>query len=281
MIFDYHMHLEPDDHVGACPYTAERIALYVESARARGATEIGITEHCNRFSAFQPVMAFVSKGDPRDPFFTHSFREKLSRYVDALLEAKRLGLPVKASLEVDYIPGKESVIEAILEEYPFDYVIGSVHFLGEWPIDYRPDVGWPTADVDRVFCEYFDTLKSAAKSGLFDILAHPDLVKKFGHAPSFPLDELYDEVAKALAEADVAAEVSSAGLRKPAGELYPAQALLERFRDRGIPITLGSDAHEPGDVARGFDQAIAAARRAGYREVARFSKRRRTMVPLG
>ncbi len=281
MILDYHMHLERDDHEGSCPYTVERVRLYVERAQARGAAEIGITEHCNRFGAFRPAMEFVLKGEPDDPFFTHSFREDLAEYVDMLLAAQRLGLPVKASIEADYIPGEEARLREILAAHPFDYIIGSVHFLDEWPIDYSPDYGWPQADVDRAYADYFNTLAAAARSGLFDVLAHPDLVKKFGHVPSFPIDELYDEVAKALAEAGVAAEVSSAGLRKPVGELYPSQALLERLHDRGVPITLGSDAHQPDEVALDFDRAVRAAQLAGYREVARFTKRRRELVPLG
>lgn len=281
MIIDYHMHLEHDHHEGKCPYTVERVRLYVERAHARGAAEIGVTEHCNRFSAFRPAMEFLLQGGPDDPFFRCSFREDLAEYVDTLLEAQQRGLPVKASIEVDYIPGEEARLKAILGAHPFDYIIGSIHFLGEWPIDYSPDCGWPQADVDRAYLDYFRTLTAAARSGLFDVLAHPDLVKKFRHVPSFPLDELYDEVAKALAEAGVAAEVSTAGLYKPVGELYPSQALLERLRDRGVPITLGSDAHEPGEVARDLDQAVAAARRAGYDEVARFQRRQRELVPLG
>lgn len=281
MLIDYHMHLERDDHAGKCPYTCERIALYARRAQERGVQEIGIAEHCNRFSAFQGVMAFVVKVDPDDPFFSHSFREELAGYVETLLEVQRLGYPVKASIEVDFFPGREAELRRILDAYPFDYVIGSVHFLGEWPIDYRPDVGWPSADVDQAYRAYFETLRAAAQSGLFDVLAHPDLVKKFGHVPSFPLDDLYDEVAKALAESGVAAEVSSAGLHKPVGELYPSGALLRRLCDRGVPITLGSDAHDPEDVGRDLHKAAAAARRAGYSAIARFTKRRRELVPLG
>lgn len=284
MILDYHMHLEPDEHVTKCPYTKERVQIYVEAARSRGTDEIGVTEHCNRFAEFRPVMDHLrqnAKGALLKEWLERSFVESLDEYVEALLQAKALGLPVKVSIEVDFLPGFEKEIQAILAAYPFDYVIGSVHFIGNWGIDFSPEIGWPEVDVDEAYQEYFRLMGMAARSGLFDTLAHPDLIKKFGHRPSFPLDELYDELARAANEGGVAVEISSAGLFKPVGELYPAQALLKRFFDRGVPITLGSDAHEPHQVSVGLDQAVKAAFDAGYRTVTRFSDRRPTQVELG
>lgn len=284
MILDYHMHLEPDEHAASCPYDVDRIRLYVQSAQAMGTSEIGISEHCNRFGAFRPVMEYLLdqvNDEPVRAWLELSFTESLETYVEAVLQAKAEGLPVKLSIEVDYLPGKEREIESILASYPFDYVIGSVHFIGAWGIDLSPEVGWPGADVDRAYVEYFDLLVRAARSGLFDTLAHPDLIKKFGHRPSFSLDELYDAVAVAIKESGAAAEISSAGLFKPVGELYPAPALLQRFFDRGVPVTLGSDAHEPHHVSQGLDRAVRAAAAAGYRTVSRFDRRRPTQVELG
>lgn len=285
MIADYHMHLELDSHRDACRFNTDRIRLYVETARARGAHEIGITEHCNRFGAFEPLMNHLLR-DGRETedclvWRDRSFREDLNAYVDALMEAKHAGLPVKASLEVDFLPEHVEELRAILSQYPWDYVLGSVHFLGTWGIDMDPDYGWPTADVDAVYQAYFDTLTAAADSGLFHVLAHPDLVKKFGHRPSFPLDDVYDQLAKAAKAADVAIEISTAGLHKPIGELYPAEALLTRFFDRGVPITLASDAHQPEHVARDFDQSIALAQRVGYESIALFDKGDRRSHRIG
>jgi len=284
MILDYHMHLEADDHGERCRFTPERIRLYAEHARVQGAREIGISEHCNRFAEFRPVMEDVlsqAEGEELEAWYRLSFRESLDAYVEAVLRAKAEGLPVKLSIEVDYIPGKEKVTREILARYPFDYVIGSVHFIGTWGIDVSPEIGWPEADVDRAYQEYFRLLEQAARSGLFDILAHPDLVKKFGHRPSYPLDELYDAVARAAKESGAAAEISSAGLYKPVGELYPAPGLLERFFDRGVPVTLGSDAHAPEHAGRGLHRAAKAAAEAGFRTVTRFDGRRPTQVELG
>jgi histidinol phosphate phosphatase HisJ family len=284
MILDYHMHLEPDEHLTKCPYHKEQIEVYVQAALSRGTSEIGVSEHCNRFREFRPMMDHLRetvKGESMREWLEHSFAESLDEYVDAVLEAQHAGMPVKLSIEVDYLPGHEEAIRKVLSAYPFDYVIGSVHFLGPWAIDSSPDVGWPEADVDETYREYFRHLVMAARSGLFDTLAHPDLVKKFGHRPSFPLDELYDEIARAAKESGVAVEVSSAGLFKPVGEIYPAQELLQRLFDRGVPITLGSDAHRPEQVSAGLDQAVKAAAAAGYRHVTRFESRRPTLVELG
>lgn len=285
MIIDYHMHLEKDNYHEKCRFDKARIALYVSQAQSNNVAEIGISEHCNRFTAFEPIMKHLAGGDDVHPmqrdWILRSFREDLGEYIEAIEEAKGARLPVKAALEVDYLPGREAEIAAVLSEYPFDYVIGSVHFLGDWGIDISPDIGWPQADVDRVYGEYFETMCKAARSGLFDVLAHPDLVKKFGHRPTKGIDEMYDALALAAKEGDVSVEISSAGLFKPVGEAYPAPALLARFFDRGVPITLGSDAHEPENVGRALDQVAAFAHAAGYRTLTRFERRRPTQVPLG
>ncbi len=285
LIADYHMHLELDSHSGPCRFTTERMRLYVETAQARGVQEIGITEHCNRFDAFRPFMSHLLR-DGRETqdcliWQERSFREDLDAYVEAILGAKGAGLPIKLSLEVDFLPEHIDEVRAVLSKYPWDYVLGSVHFLGTWGIDMDPEYGWPTANVDAVYQEYFETLVAAANSGLFHVLAHPDLVKKFGHHPSFPLDELYDQLAHAAKKADVAMEISTAGLHKPVGELYPSQDLLQRCHDRGVPITLASDAHTPEHVARDFDQALALARRVGYDSMAIFEQGNRRFSHLG
>lgn len=285
LILDYHMHLVADDHFEKCPYTVDRVRLYVEKAKAAGVQQIGITEHCNRFVEFKPVMGHLTEGENTAntslEWLKRSFNEDLSAYVDMLQEAKAQGLPVKASIEADYIPGYEEQTKAILDRYPFDYVLGSVHFLGNWGIDISPENGWPTADVDQAYLDYFRTMEKAISSGLFDVMAHPDLIKKFGHVPSFPLDEVYDSLARTAAEAGVAMEISSAGLFKDVGEAYPSLALLKRMFEHGVPITLGSDAHEPDHVGRALDQMVELAKEAGYTRLVTFSSRTATLVPMG
>lgn len=278
------MHLELDTHYEPCRFTPERVALYVKSAQTRGISEIGITEHCNRFKQFRPFMDHLLLDGTTEECVTwreRSFREELDDYVEALVQAKQSGLPVKVSLEVDFIPEHIESIRDVLSRYPWDYVLGSVHFLGSWGIDMDPGYGWPEADVDAVYRKYFETLAAAASSGLFDVLAHPDLVKKFGHTPTFSVQELYDDVARRVKEADVAIEISTAGLHKTVGEMYPSEAFLRRFYEHGVPITLASDAHTPEHIGRDFDQAIALARRVGYEEIVTFNRRSRQLVAIG
>lgn len=282
---DYHMHLEQDDQRLPLPYRVDRIRVYVEAARARGVDEIGITEHGHRFREFRPAMAGLFEGDaPQHPrvrdWLGADFQESLERYVRAVLDAREQGLPVRLGIEVDYLPGQEESIRRALGLAPWDYVIGSVHFVDGRCIDCGPDVTWPEADVDEVYQSYFERMAEAARSGLFDVLAHPDLPKKFGHRPRRFPTEAFSRFVEACREADVAVEVNTAGLRKPAGEMYPAPVLLAVMVAAGLDVQLGSDAHDPEDVGRDFGRARELAARAGVRRLIRWDGRRRTYREL-
>lgn len=280
------MHLERDEMTGPCQYTVDRIEEYVRVAESRGMVEIGISEHCHRFvefrELFQPIMHAPGADHPGVAWLRDNFYERLERYVEAVMQAKQRGLPVKLGLEVDWFPGAEAALREILAPYPWDYLIGSVHFLDGWPIDVSADYGWPERDVVAVYQGYFTTLADAARSGLFDTLAHPDLVKKFGHRldDAVALSDLYRLVVDAAAQSGTALEISTAGLRYPARELYPAPAFLELAAHAGLAVTFGSDAHEPGIVGQNVELAAEAARAAGCHQLARFTRRRRELIPL-
>lgn len=285
MFIDYHMHTERDDFYGECPYTRSRLEEYLRTAEKRGVAEIGITEHCHRFTAFWPMMRTVAEGPGHCPdireWLMASCKEELERYVAFLVDAQAAGLPVKIGVEVDYVPGWEDFLREVLAPYPWDYLLGSVHYLGRWPIDYSPQVGWPEQDVTAAYEAYFRTLIQAAQSGLFDILAHPDLIKKFGHrAPPEAIASLLDDTADAMAAAGLCAEVSTAGLHRPVREIYPGQDLLSRLAQRNVPITLGSDAHEPERVGLDLDKAVDWALQAGITHLCVFEKRVPQQVPL-
>ncbi|HET7559057.1 MAG TPA: histidinol-phosphatase [Limnochordia bacterium] len=283
MLVDYHMHLELDSDPGPCPYHLERLRVYCEHARAAGVDEIAITEHCNRFEEFRPAMQHLCTGSAEQSnFIRRSFRERLAPYVETLQAARAAGLPVKTSIEVDFIPGREAEIRAALADYPWDFLLGSVHFLGDWGLDMDP-AAWTSVDVDAVYQRYFDELERAARSGLFDVLAHPDLPKVFGRRPSagFDLQGCFERIAQAAAECNLAIEISTAGLRKPVGELYPAPAFLPACAERGVPVTLASDAHEPEFIGADYDRAVAFAREHGIERVAVFEGRTRRLEPLG
>jgi histidinol-phosphatase (PHP family) len=247
-------------------HTVEAVERFVEQAVERGVDEIGFSEHIYYFRQTRPLWTV--------PYQTERCVYDLDHYCNAVLEAKRHGLPVKLGLEVDYVPGREEETGALLEPYPWDYLIGSVHFVDGHGIDGPP----PLVDAigpHETWRRYESTLSSAARSGLFDTLAHPDLVKMFGPRLSWEWDELIGALG------DVCLEVSSAGLHKRHGRLYPEPELLAAAQGADVPITLASDAHAPQNVGRDLDRAVEHARRAGYETVTVFDRRRRRQEPLG
>lgn len=277
MLADYHMHLIHDWHFDRCPYNLDRVAEYLKAAEEAGVQEIGITDHCDRFREFLPIMEFLFTGDGTDEevasYLSKRFYESLDEYVEVLVRAQQRGWPVKIALEVDYLPGAEDAIREVLKPYPWDYILGSVHYIGKWGVDYSPECGWPEKNVEQAYADYFQLLQQAAKSGLFDVLAHPDLIKKFGHRPAEVPEELYQALAKTVSEAGIAIEVSTAGLRRNETELYPAPRLLELFYAHGVPITLASDAHYPEHVGADFNVSVAACLETGYDRFTRFTRR--------
>ena len=266
MIVDYHMHLRSEDEEIAHEVGAVR--PFVDAARTAGVGEIGFTEHAYYFTQLHTLWSV--------PYQTERCVYDLDAYVDAVVEAREHGLPVKLGLEVDYVAGREDETRALLAPYPWDYLLGSVHWIDGLGIDGEPRLT-DEVGIEEAWHRYFEMLARAAGSGLFDSLSHPDLVKIFGdRVEAFD----YGEVADAIAESTVAVEVSTAGLRKPVGELYPHPDLLTACRERGVPVTVGSDAHKPSLVGHGFDRARQLLRAAGYETVTVFDRRRARQEPL-
>jgi histidinol-phosphatase (PHP family) len=277
MLVDYHMHLRRPGRNGVeeIDHTAEAAERFVEKARERGIDEIGFTEHVYYFRQTRELWTL--------PFLLERCKYDLDRYCDAVLEAKRRGLPVKLGLEVDYVPGRERETHDILESYPWDFLLGSVHSIEGHFVDDPSSGIWAHLPVGEVWRRYFVALRGAARSGLFDVLSHPDLVKIFGRRPADEQVHLHhEETADAIAAAGgIAVEVSTAGLRKPVGELYPDPGFLDACRRRGVPATTASDAHVPDDVGRDFDQAVELMRAHGYETVTVFERREPRQEPLG
>lgn len=272
MLVDYHLHLRgPDESIDHTPDAAER---FVDVARARGIDEIGFTEHVYYFRQTREVWDV--------PYQVERCLYDLDVYVEALLEAKRRGLPVKLGLEVDYVGDRQARLAEILEPYPWDYLLGSVHWIDGLAVDQEPGI-WEEHSVLQVWRTYFSALAELARSGFVDVLAHPDLVKIFRRSPSRDLVECtHDSTANEIGlGSSVAFEVSTAGLRKPVGELYPDANLLRECRKYGVPITLASDAHVPLLVGEDYDQAVELARSAGYETVTVFDAGVPRQEPLG
>ena len=261
MIVDYHMHLrDPDERIA---HRVDAVEPFVETAARRGVDEIGFTEHVYYFRQTRPLWD--------RPYESERCVYDLEAYVDAVVDAKRQGLPVKLGLEVDHVGDRQDELAAVLEPYPWDFLLGSVHNVDGLAIDSAPEEGvWAQLSVDEVWRRYFGALAGLAASGHVDVVAHPDLPKIFGRRPEGDVEY--------PALNGVALEISTNGRYKPVGELYPDPAFLEAVK---APITLASDAHVPANVGRDFDQAVELARAAGYETVTVFEGRRARQEPLG
>jgi histidinol-phosphatase (PHP family) len=267
VIVDYHMHLRNGREEVA--HDTSSIEPFVEAARKAGVDEIGFAEHVYYFTQTRLLWTV--------PYQTERCVYDLDAYVEAVVHAKERGLPVKLGLEVDYVPGQEDETRAILEPYPWDYLLGSIHFIDGLGVDGEPRL-LDAVGVDEAWRRYFETLAAAARSGLFDSLSHPDLVKIFDERVD---DFDYGAVTAAIAESGVAVEVSTSGLRKPVRELYPHPDFLSKCRERGVPVTLASDAHTPDLVGRDFDRARELLRSVGYETITVFDGRRARQERLG
>ena len=276
MIVDYHCHLAPDEQqLGPGHLTEEWIAAYAEAAVERDIGELALTEHCHRFVQAAGISQHV--------FWNETAHADLDAYVAALASARDAGLPIRVGIELDWL-GTERVdaLRALVAGRDLDIVLGSVHWLAGAMVDHPGYPVWESHSVDEVWRLYFDELRRAAASGLYDVMAHPDLPKVFGDRPAGGVPQReYDDTAEAFAAAGVACEISSAGLRKAAAELYPAPAFLQACAARGVPITLAADGHRPVDVGRGIELAVRLAYESGYRTVTAFRGRDPRQEPLG
>ena len=275
MLTDFHVHLRPDDtNATAAEYfTTANAERYQDVAAERGIGVLGVSEHVHRFEQALSVW--------RHPFWQITATDDLDEYCEFVRDRTTLSL----GIEADFVPGAEDRMANLLDEREWDYVIGSVHFLRNAAVDMRGEWDvWRHEDPERVWRRYFETLGEAARSGMFDILAHPDLVKVWGRdapRPDGDLRRFYDLAMDGIADSDVTIEVSTAGLRKPAREIYPARPFLEMCLEAGRPVALSSDAHVPNDLGHRYDEALELLDSVGVTELAVFERRERRLEPLG
>ena len=275
MLTDYHLHLRSDDldATAAEHFTEANAERYRAAASARGIAELGVSEHVYRFEQALAVW--------RHPFWVANARDDLEEYCSFVRERTDLRL----GIEADYVPGREDEMANLLGAHDFDYVIGSVHFLSEGAVDMDEYSVWDSgASAEEIWRRYFQALGEAARSGLFDVLGHPDLVKVWGRGRPLPEGDLrrcYELAMEGIADSGIAVELSTAGLRKPVGELYPAPALLEMCLGAGAKVALSSDAHRPQDVGAGYERALELLERLGVSELCVFDRRVRRLEPIG
>jgi histidinol-phosphatase (PHP family) len=275
LLTDYHVHLRPDEPDATAErfFTAANAERYRTVATERGIRELGVAEHVYRFSAALEVW--------QHPLWRGSARDDIDAYCAFVREETDLRL----GIEADFVPRREDRMATLLEAREWDFVVGSVHFVGDGAVDHPDYDIWGSREPpERVWRRYFEWLGEAARSGLFDVLAHPDLVKMWGPQrprPEGDLRRFYELAMEGIAESGIAVEVSTAGLRKPVGELYPDTAFLEMVVDAGNPIALSSDAHVPDQLGFRYDDALEVLDRAGVRELAVFERRQRRLEPIG
>lgn len=275
VLTDYHVHLRRDEleYSAGEHFTAANAERYRAAAQAAGVAELGVSEHVYRFQQ--------ALGIWDHPYW----REQATDDIDGYCAFVRDETDLRLGLEVDFVPHREDRTQALIDRCELDYVIGSVHFLGDEAVDYdRYDIWRRAHSAEAVWRRYFETLAGAACSGLFDILAHPDLVKMWGASRPLPDGDLrryYEPAIEAIAESGIAVEVSTAGLRKPVGEIYPAPAFLEGCLEAGAVVALSSDAHIPEQVGYGYEQALELLERCDVHELAVFQHRERRLEPIG
>jgi histidinol-phosphatase (PHP family) len=208
--------------------------------------------------------------------------DQLDEYVEKVRKAQKdfPQLTIRLALEVDYLPGQEDWIRGLAARHPWDYFIGSVHYVSDsWAIDDPQKLSeWKNRDAFEVWSAYFERLTKAAETGFFEIIGHADLPKKFGHRPDHDTAPLYEKFLNAAKKHNCAIELNTAGLRKDCREIYPNREILQLAFQKGVPITFGSDAHAPGEVGMNFAEAIQLARSVGYQESCRFAQRKRQPV---
>jgi len=267
MLVDYHTH-----HY-RCGHATGTLDDYVEVAIGAGLDEIGLSDHSPIFH-----LGADSHPHPRTAMSQH----ELPAYIDEIQAVRARfadRITVRLGIESDYVLGWDEHYRQLWRQYPLDYVIGSVHWLGEWSIFSRELS--PGQSADEVYAMYLHTTQAAARSGVYDIIGHLDCLKTNGHIPDLSITPLLEATVRVLAECDVAIELNTSGWQKSVADCYPRAELLACCHHYGVPVTLSSDAHAPELVAAGFERAIVLLREIGYRELATFVQRKRVMVPLG
>ncbi len=263
---DYHL------HTARCRHAEGALKDYLFEAEQKNLDEIGFADHFPLGLLDYTPRVQVTM----DP-------EELEEYIEQVEELKHASsrVAVRVGIEIDYLPGTEKKLANLLKKSAFDYIIGSIHFMDGWDFThpvYAND--YAGRDIDALFHSYFELVWDACKSGLFDVIGHIDVIKKFGYQPSYDLEPLWAKTARLLKTTGTCLELNTAGRDAPVGEFYPDRRLLEMCFRENVPVTLGSDAHGPGQVGRYIMEAGELLKAVGYRELAVFERRKRKSVPL-
>lgn len=275
MRIDYHMHFEHGS------YDLNWVQGFFDAARERGIDEIGIAEHSHGFAEFKDLYyeELILDESPvgqyqRQWLSENKFRYRLNDYFAFMTELKQRGYPVKIGIEVCNFRN-QAAVRKILDQYQFDYIIGSIHFLRGWGYDFEKiKFVWNEHKLPDIYEWYAEAVTDLCASGLYDILGHPFNIRLYQYFPDFNVQPILERVASALSRARMAIDINTGTLyRYPVKEISPYPDFMRTAKRYGLPIILSSDAHRPEDCGRYIDQAEGYAKSFGYDEVLVFSNR--------
>ena len=255
---DYHMHSILSD--GKDGYEE-----MIKAAVAKGFREIGFSDHL----CLKPTRWAVSEVDI--PVMTEQILELKAKYESSI--------SIKYGVEVDYFPEMESEIYHQIKALPVDYVIGSVHFIGDWNFDTDQSLYGKWSN-DRLYEMYFERLQMAARSSLFDIIGHLDLIKKFQVYPESDQTDLIKKTLEIIRDSKLVVELNTSGLDRPCADFLPSGSIIAQCYHHHIPVILSSDAHSKSQIGRHFNSGLSLLKKTGFTQLVRFNQRRRSFVPL-
>lgn len=246
-MIDGHVHIERGN------YTLDWINEFVKYALERGISEIYLLEHSYRFKEFVKVYESIAcYNEFQRSWLNEKMTLSLNNYISLISEVRKSEFPlkIKFGLEICYIEGTETIVKDVLNNFNWDFITGSVHWIDGWGYDHKKEF-WKNKDVDKLYKRYYEIMKDLIKSGLFNTVAHPDAIKCFDYYPSFDLTEIYSEIADMLNEYDMNAE-QSAGLFLNYGyhELGMNRKMYDIFRQKNVQMYPASDAHRPEDTGK-------------------------------
>lgn len=257
-LIDYHMHTILSDGKN----TYEEMVI---SGIEKGLGEIGISDHV----CLKTVPWAISEIDI--PVMTDQMLELKDKYKE--------DINVKFGIEIDYFPEREDEIREIIQSLPLDYVIGSVHFIGDWNFDSDKSLYGKWSN-DELYHMYYELVQLAASSGLFDIIGHLDIIKKFRVYPESDKSALLEETLSIIKKNNVVVELNTGGKDRPCADFTPSAEIIERCFHHKIPVTISSDAHSISQVARHYETGINLLKSVGYSELVTFEKRRRGSLQI-
>ena len=256
-------------HTQLCGHASGSVEDFVESAFAKGIREIGFSDHAPMPEDLRQGLSMAAC-DAEE--YINSIEECRKKFADKII--------IRLGFEVDY-PRFESFESKYFTDPRIDYFIGSCHYVDGWAFDHPRNIDdYKDRDIDELYARYYAQLESLAVSGLFDVIGHFDLVKKFGYRSGKDHRAAIERVARVASKKNLAVEMNTNGFNHPVNEMYPSDQIIEILFNFNVPVTLGSDAHTSDKVGYRFDEAVGKLRKAGYRKISGFSKRKRYDIPL-